>query len=58
MTSLKIKNINLLDPVPYVVPEKTPIMDLEIKGEENIKIERDENKKSVNYEDGQTEIEF
>ena len=58
LTSLKIKNINLLDPVPYVVPEKTPIMDLEIKGEENIKIERDENKKSVNYEDGQTEIEF
>tara|TARA_B100000768_G_scaffold181624_1_gene205445 strand:+ start:7514 stop:10135 length:2622 start_codon:yes stop_codon:yes gene_type:complete len=58
LTSLKVKNINLLDPIPYFEPEKTPIMDLEVKDEENIGSETIEDKKLETNQEGQTEIEF
>ncbi len=58
LTSLKVKNINLLDPIPYFEPEKIPIMDLEVKDEENIGSETIEDKKLETNQEGQTEIEF
>jgi topoisomerase-4 subunit A len=59
LTSDKIKNIDLLDPLPYEEPE---INDLEIVGEEII--DKEENKlpdeetpqNTVNDEDGQTSL--
>ena len=59
LSSFKIKNINLIDPVPYSPPEKTPIMEIEVNEEVNIQNENVEkyNKSSEN-QDGQTELEF
>jgi topoisomerase-4 subunit A len=59
LSSFKIKNINLIEPIPYSPPEKTPIMELEVNEEvsvQNENIEND-NKNSENQE-GQTELEF
>ena len=58
LTSYKVKNINLLDPIPYVFPKKTTPMELEVKDEENIDSEEVVNKKPINNKEGQTEIEF
>ncbi len=58
LSSQKIKNINLLDPIPFYPPEKTPLMDLEVK--EEIDIVRDENiENNLNSNKGaQTELDF
>ena len=59
LSSHKIKNINLLDPIPYTPPEKTPVMELEVNDEvdvqnENVISEQD----STSNKEGQTELEF
>ncbi len=60
LSSHKIKNINLLDPIPYTPPEKTPVMELEVNDEvvdvpkETVLNEED----PVNNKEGQTELEF
>ena len=59
LSSHKIKNINLLDPIPYTPPEKTPVMELEVNDEvdvqnENVISEKD----STSNKEGQTELEF
>ena len=59
LSSHKIKNINLLDPIPYTPPEKTPVMELEVNDEvdvqnENVISEED----STSNKEGQTELEF
>ena len=54
LSSFKIKNINLLDPIPYFIPVKTPIMELEVNEDidKNIDSDDKENQK------GQTELDF
>jgi len=39
LSSNKIKNINLLDPIPYTPPEKTPVMELEVNDEVDVQNE-------------------
>ena len=58
LSSQKIKNINLLDPIPFNPPEKTPLMDLEVK--EEIDIVRDENIENnlTSNKGAQTELDF
>ena len=59
LSSFKIKNINLIEPIPYSPPEKTPIMELEVNEEVSVQNENveNDNKNSENQE-GQTELEF
>ncbi|MBT5012365.1 MAG: hypothetical protein HON00_05110, partial [Flavobacteriaceae bacterium] len=54
-----IKNINLIEPIPYSPPEKTPIMELEVNEDVSVQNENveNDNKNSENQE-GQTELEF
>ena len=54
LSSFKIKNINLLDPIPYFIPVKTPIIELEVNEDidKNIDSDDKENQK------GQTELDF
>ena len=55
LSSFKIKNINLIEPIPYTPAEKTPIMELEVNVEnENLDI----NIKGLDSQDGQTELDF
>ncbi|MGY8945597.1 MAG: DNA gyrase/topoisomerase IV subunit A [Flavobacteriales bacterium] len=59
LSSFKIKNINLIEPIPYSPPEKTPIMELEVNEEVNVQNENVENdNKNSENRDGQTELEF
>ena len=60
LSSYKIKNINLKNPIPFVPPEKTSVMDLEVNEEvslesENPTINKDE---LSDNNKGQTELEF
>ncbi len=55
LSSFKIKNINLIEPIPYTPAEKTPIMELEVNVE-NEKL--DINIKDLDSQDGQTELDF
>ena len=60
LSSYKIKNINLINPIPFVPPEKTSVMDLEVNEEvslesENPAINKDE---LSDNNKGQTELEF
>ena len=55
LSSFKIKSVNLLDPIPYVLPEKNNVMDLEVNGEVDVKILKKDDQSS---EEGQTEINF
>ena len=59
LSSHKIKNINLLDPIPFTPPEKIPVMELEVNDEVDV---QDENVLSeqnlINNKEGQTELEF
>ena len=60
LSSYKIKNINLKNPIPFVPPEKTSVMDLEVNEEvslesENPAINKDE---LSDNNKGQTELEF
>ena len=60
LSSYKIKNINLINPIPFVPPEKTSVMDLEVNEEvslesENPTINKDE---LSDNNKGQTELEF
>ena len=59
LSSFKIKNINLIEPIPYSPPEKTPIMELEVNEDVSVQNENveNDNKNSENQE-GQTELEF
>jgi topoisomerase-4 subunit A len=55
LSSFKIKNINLIEPIPYTPAEKTPIMELEV----NVENEKsDINIKDLDSQDGQTELDF
>ena len=55
LSSFKIKNINLIEPIPHTPPEKTPIMELEVNVEnENLDI----NIKNSDSQEGQTELDF
>ena len=59
LSSNKIKNINLLDPIPYTPPEKTPVMELEVNDEVDVQNEAVLNEEnSINNKEGQTELEF
>ena len=58
LTPFKVKNINLLDPIPYEPPKKTPFMDLEVKDEESIESEAQIDEKLQSNQEGQTELEF
>ena len=58
LTSFKVKNINLLDPIPYEPPKKTPFMDLEVKDEESIESEAQIDEELQSNQEGQTELEF
>ncbi|SUZ76194.1 uncharacterized protein METZ01_LOCUS29048 [marine metagenome] len=59
LSSHKIKNINLLDPIPYTPPEKTPVMELEVNDEVDVQNETVLNEENpVNNKEGQTELEF
>ena len=58
LTPFKVKNINLLDPVPYEPPKKTPFMDLEVKDEESIESEAQIGEELQSNQEGQTELEF
>ena len=58
LTPFKVKNINLLDPVPYEPPKKTPFMDLEVKDEESIESEAQIDEELQSNQEGQTELEF
>ena len=59
LSSFKIKNINLIEPIQYSPPEKTPIMELEVNEDVSVQNENveNDNKNSENQE-GQTELEF
>ena len=60
LSSYKIKNINLMNSIPYTPPEKTPVMELEVNDEVNVESENsiiNEEESSDNPE-GQTELEF
>ena len=54
LSSFKIKNINLLDPIPYFIPVKTPIMELEVNEDIDKNIDSDDKEN----EKGQTELDF
>ena len=55
LSSFKIKNINLIEPIPHTPAEKTPIMELEVNIEnENLDI----NIKNSDSQEGQTELDF
>ena len=55
LSSFKIKNINLIEPIPHTPAEKTPIMELEVNVEnENLDI----NIKNSDSQEGQTELDF
>ncbi|MBT5012439.1 MAG: DNA gyrase/topoisomerase IV subunit A, partial [Flavobacteriaceae bacterium] len=43
LSSFKIKNINLIEPIPYSPPEKTPIMELEVNEDVSVQNENVEN---------------
>ena len=59
LPSNKIKNINLLDPIPFTPPEKTPVMELEVNDEVDVQNEAVLNEEnSINNKEGQTELEF
>ena len=59
LSSHKIKNINLLDPIPFTPPEKTPVMELEVNDEVDVQNEAVLNEEnSINNKEGQTELEF
>ncbi|MBT4959314.1 MAG: DNA gyrase/topoisomerase IV subunit A, partial [Flavobacteriaceae bacterium] len=59
LPSNKIKNINLLDPIPYTPPEKTPVMELEVNDEVDVQNETVLNEENpINNKEGQTELEF
>ena len=59
LSSYKIKNINLLDPIPFTPPEKTPVMELEVNDEVDVQNEAVLNEEnSINNKEGQTELEF
>ena len=59
ISSHKIKNINLLDPIPYTPPEKTPVMELEVNDEVDVQKENvPSEQNSTNNKEGQTELEF
>ena len=59
LSSHKIKNINLLDPIPYTPPEKTPVMELEVNDEVDVQNETVLNEENpINNKEGQTELEF
>ena len=59
LSSHKIKNINLLDPIPYTPPEKTPVMELEVNDEVDVQNENVINEQdSTSNKEGQTELEF
>ena len=58
LTPFKVKNINLLDPVPYEPPKKTPFMDLEVKDEKSIESEAQIDEELQSNKEGQTELEF
>ena len=58
LTPFKVKNINLLDPIPYEPPKKTPFMDLEVKDEESIESEAQIDEELQSNQEGQTELEF
>ena len=60
LSSYKIKNINLMNPIPFVPPEKTSVMDLEVNEEVSLESENpniNEDELSDNNK-GQTELEF
>ena len=55
LSSFKIKNINLIEPIPHTPAEKTPITELEVNVEnENLDI----NIKNSDSQEGQTELDF
>ncbi|MBT6169938.1 MAG: DNA gyrase/topoisomerase IV subunit A [Flavobacteriaceae bacterium] len=59
LSSHKIKNINLLDPIPFTPPEKTPVMELEVNDEVDVQNEAVLNEENpINNKEGQTELEF
>ena len=59
LSSNKVKNINLLDPIPYTPPEKTPVMELEVNDEVDVQNETVLNEENpINNKEGQTELEF
>ncbi|MBT4709361.1 MAG: DNA gyrase/topoisomerase IV subunit A [Flavobacteriaceae bacterium] len=59
LSSNKIKNINLLDPIPFTPPEKIPVMELEVNDEVDVQNEAVLNEEnSINNKEGQTELEF
>ncbi|MDG2368309.1 MAG: DNA gyrase/topoisomerase IV subunit A [Flavobacteriaceae bacterium] len=59
LTSLKVKNINVLESIPYTPPEKATLMELEVKDKENIVRETDlDTDKPANNNQGQTELDF
>ena len=58
LTPFKVKNINLLDPIPYEPPKKTPFMDLEVKDEESIESKAQIDEELQSNQEGQTELEF
>ena len=59
LSSNKIKNINLLDPIPFTPPEKIPVMELEVNDEVDVQNETVLNEENpINNKEGQTELEF
>ena len=57
LSSDKIKNINFLEPIPYIPPEKTTAMDLEVTDEESVSgIVKDI--KPLENTKGQTELDL
>ena len=59
LSSHKIKNINLLDPIPFTPPEKIPVMELEVNDEVDVQNEAVLNEENpINNKEGQTELEF
>ncbi len=55
LSSFKIKNINLMDPIPHVPVEKNNVMDLEVKGEVDVEVLNNDEQDKL---EGQTEIDF
>ena len=60
LSSYKIKNINLINPIPFVPPEKTSVMDLEVNEEVSLESENPAINKDELFDNnkGQTELEF
>ncbi|WP_026809774.1 DNA gyrase/topoisomerase IV subunit A [Arenibacter latericius] len=48
LTTDRVKNINILDPIPYEEPEEIKPSDMEVVDEENVDVKKDEGASSTN----------